>query len=224
LKRSKEILITGGAGAIGSVLVRQLLPDHKITIVDNLSSGERANVESLDVELAVVDIRDLDKLASIFAEKTFDIVIHLAAHFANQNSVDFPATDLSVNLAGTLNLLELCRESRPRFVYASSSCVYGAKSGPLHESLPIDDLHTPYAITKYTGELYCRFYAHHYGIESIALRFFNNYGPFDPPGKYRNAVPNFVLKALRGEDIVITGTGDETRDFCYCERIGLSTS
>lgn len=168
--------MTGGAGAIGSVLVRKLVAENEVTILDNLSSGRRSNVEGLPVHLIVADIRDIDKLAAVFEETPFDIVFHLAAHFANQNSVDFPTSDLSVNGMGMLNLLEMCRKKRPRFVYASSSCVYGDKSGPLHENLQIDDLHTPYAISKYSGELYCRFYATHYKIETVVLRFFNNYG------------------------------------------------
>lgn len=215
--QGKQILVTGGAGAIGTALVRKLIAENEVTILDNLSSGRRTNVEDLNAQLVVADIRDVEKLRALFAKNRFDVVIHLAAHFANQNSVDFPCSDLSVNVTGTLNLLELCREYKPRFVFASSSCVYGNKSGALHEGMPVNDLHTPYAISKYSGELYCQFYATHYDIETVVLRFFNNYGPFDPPGEYRNVIPNFIQKALRGEELVITGTGDEMRDFTHCD-------
>lgn len=213
----KKILITGGAGAIGSVLTRRLVGKNEVTIVDNFSSGRQSNVEKLGCRIVSMDIRDRDKLLALFNECAFEVVIHLAAHFANQNSVDYPSTDLTVNIAGTLNILELCRLRLPRIVYASSSCVYGSRCGPLKEDAKIEDLHTPYAISKFAGELYCRYYAEFYGIETVILRFFNNYGPFDPPGVYRNVIPNFVMKGFRGEDLVITGTGEETRDFNYIE-------
>ncbi|MGI9460606.1 MAG: NAD-dependent epimerase/dehydratase family protein [Pirellulales bacterium] len=215
--QSKSILVTGGAGAIGSTVVRRLSKNNLVVVVDNLSSGSRSNIADVPCELVVADIRDNEKVASIFNANSFDVVIHLAAHFANQNSVDFPTSDLSVNIQGTLNVLEQCRHKKPRLIYASSSCVYGKRSGPMKEDLPIDDLHTPYAISKYSAEKYCEFYANHYGFEAISLRFFNSYGPYDPPGPYRNVIPNFIVKALNGDELCITGTGEETRDFNYCQ-------
>ena len=120
----------------------------------------------------------------------------------DQNSIEFQGTDLRVrNIEGTQKLLELCKDTKPRFVYASSSCVYGSKTGPLSEHLPVDDLHTPYAISKYAAETYCKFYAEYYGLEVTTLRF--SYGPHDPPGAYRNVLPNFILKGLRGDDLII---------------------
>jgi len=213
---NKKILITGGAGAIGTNLVRRLVDDNDVTVIDNLSSGRLENIEDLECRLFICDIRDNDKLANIFKDR-YDIVIHLAAHFANQNSIDFPATDLNVNIRGTLNLLQQSLKCQPRFVFASSSCVYGARNESLQEDMVTQDMDTPYAIGKYAGELYCRFFAKHYGMEVVSLRLFNNFGPYDVPGRYRNVIPNFILRAIRGVDLPITGTGEETRDFNYCD-------
>ena len=214
---NQRVLITGGAGAIGSTLVQRLAPNNNVVVIDNLSSGRRINISNTNCRLIAADIRDSEKLRALFNEEPFDTVIHLAAHFANQNSIEFPETDLRVNIEGTQKLLELCKDTKPRVVYASSSCVYGSKTGPLSEHLPVDDLHTPYAISKYAAETYCKFYAEYYGLEVTTLRFFNSYGPHDPPGAYRNVLPNFILKGLRGDDLIITGTGKETRDFNFCE-------
>lgn len=214
----KTILVTGGSGAIGSHVIRQFPDAKEVIVVDNLSSGTLAYAPKADnLTLYVCDIRDGEKLDAIFRDHNVDVVIHLAAHFANQNSVEFPTVDLAVNVAGTLNLLQRCHAKDARFIYASSSCVYGQKTGPVTEDLPIDDLHTPYAISKYSGELYTKFYADHYGMSCVVLRFFNNFGPYEAPGRYRNVIPNFVARALRGEPMVITGTGEETRDFNYVE-------
>lgn len=214
---SKHIVVTGGAGAIGCHVVRQLAVNYKVTVVDNLSSGSLAYLPEENVTPLVFDIRDNDKLEALFRDTKVHAVVHLAAHFANQNSVDFPITDLDVNISGTLALLKLCHAHETKFIYASSSCVYGQKLGQLSENLPIDDLHTPYAISKYGGELYTKFYAEHFGMSSLVLRFFNNFGPYENPGRYRNVIPNFIARALQGEPLMITGTGEETRDFNYVE-------
>jgi len=212
----KRLLITGGAGAIGAVLTRRLVSKHSVTVIDNLSSGHLANLQAVDACFEHIDIRDEDKLNKIF-KTNFDVVVHLAAHFANQNSVEYPSTDLSVNVVGTLNILKHCAAGKSRFVYASSSCVYGGNEPPFKEEMPINDLHTPYAVSKYSGELYTDYFIRNEGLEGISLRFFNNFGPYDPSGQYRNVLPNFIHKAMNNEDIVITGTGNETRDFNYCE-------
>jgi UDP-glucose 4-epimerase len=215
----KTILVTGGAGAIGSNLVRALASlEAKVIILDDLSSAERWNVPSLPGVLFVQgDILDEVKLKRVFYERP-EIVFHLAAFFANQNSLDHPERDLMVNGLGTLRLLEYSvLTGVRRFVYASSgACVYGRESPlPLREEFMSMHQNTPYQVTKMLGELYCNFFFNHYGLEIVKPRFFNSYGPGEVPGQYRNVIPNFIYWAMKGLPLPITGTGEETRDFTY---------
>lgn len=217
--KDKIVLVTGGAGAIGSNLSRALAElEAKVIIIDDLSSSERWNVPSLPGMLFVEgDILDEIKLKRIFFERP-QIVFHLAAFFANQNSVDHPERDLMVNGLGTLKLLEYSILTKvERFIYASSGCsIYGSESPlPLREEFMSMHLSTPYQITKMLGELYCNFFYNHYGLKVVKPRFFNSYGPGEVPGQYRNVIPNFIYWAMKGETLPITGTGEETRDFTY---------
>jgi nucleoside-diphosphate-sugar epimerase len=215
----KVILVTGGAGAIGSNLCRRLAElGAQVIILDDLSSGVRWNVPSLPGILFVEgDILDEVKLKRVFFERP-QIVFHLAAFFANQNSVDHPERDLMVNGMGTLRLLEYSVFTGvERFVYASSGCsIYGSNAPlPLREEFMSMHLSTPYQITKMLGELYCNFFYNHYGLKVVKPRFFNSYGPGEVPGQYRNVIPNFIYWAMKGLPLPITGTGEETRDFTY---------
>jgi nucleoside-diphosphate-sugar epimerase len=215
----KTILVTGGAGAIGSNLCRRLAElGAQVIILDDLSSGVRWNVPSLPGILFVEgDILDEVKLKRVFFERP-QIVFHLAAFFANQNSVDHPERDLMVNGLGTLRLLEYSVFTGvERFVYASSGCsIYGSDSPlPLREEFMSMHLSTPYQITKMLGELYCNFFYNHYGLKVVKPRFFNSYGPGEVPGQYRNVIPNFIYWAMKGLPLPITGSGEETRDFTY---------
>jgi nucleoside-diphosphate-sugar epimerase len=215
----KIILVTGGAGAIGSNLCRRLAElGAQVIILDDLSSGVRWNVPSLPGVLFVEgDILDEVKLKRVFFERP-QIVFHLAAFFANQNSVDHPERDLMVNGLGTLRLLEYSVFTGvERFVYASSGCsIYGSDSPlPLREEFMSMHLSTPYQITKMLGELYCNFFYNHYGLKVVKPRFFNSYGPGEVPGQYRNVIPNFIYWAMKGLPLPITGSGEETRDFTY---------
>lgn len=221
--KEKVVLVTGGAGAIGFNLSRALAElGAQVIILDDLSSGVRWNVPSLPRVLFVEgDILDEVKLKRVFFERP-QIVFHLAAFFANQNSVDHPERDLMVNGLGTLRLLEYSLLSGvERFVYASSGCsIYGSESPlPLREEFMSMHLSTPYQITKMLGELYCNFFFNHYGLKVVKPRFFNSYGPGEVPGQYRNVIPNFIYWAMKGETLPITGTGEETRDFTYVEDI-----
>lgn len=215
----KTVLVTGGAGAIGSNLVRALAEQgSRVVILDNLSSAERWNVPSLPGVLFVEgDILDEVKLKRVFLERP-QIVFHLAAFFANQNSVDHPEDDLRTNGLGTLRMLEYSvLTGVDRFVYASSgACVYG-KDAPLPLSEEFVSMHqnTPYQVTKMLGELYCNFYHNHYGLKIVKPRFFNSYGAGEIPGQYRNVIPNFLYWAMKGMPLPITGSGEETRDFTY---------
>src|SRR5436190_18690082 len=219
----QTVLVTGGAGAIGGNLCRALVEaGARVLVLDNLSSAERWNVPSLPGLLFVEgDIRDEVKLKRVFFERPA-IVFHLAAFFANQNSVDHPETDLEVNGLGTLRLLEYSVfTGLDRFVYASSGCsIYGSDAPlPLREEFTSLHLSSPYQITKMLGELYCNFFSNHYGLKVVKPRFFNSYGPGEIPGQYRNVIPNFIYWAMKGRPLVITGTGEETRDFTYVSDI-----
>ena len=211
-----KILVTGGAGAIGSYLVKELCTSHEVLVLDDLSSGWMSNIAGLDVKFWRGSICDDELLNEVFSEKP-NVVFHLAANFANQNSVDYPQKDLLVNGMGTLKLLEYARRiGVDRFVYTSSSCVYGASNEPLREDMvKLGELDTPYAVTKLTGEQYVSFFHHFHGMKTAIFRLFNSYGPGEYPGKYRNVIPNFFYRAINNLPITITGTGKETRDFTF---------
>ncbi len=215
----KRCLVTGGAGAIGSNLVRALLAcGHRVTLIDDLSSGRRENLRGCEeARLFVGSILDEPLLSAVFAEP-YDWIFHYAGRFANQNSVEHPEADLLTNGLGTLRMLEWARKTGvERFIFASSSCVYRQASGALTEDLPVHATDTPYAITKNLGEDYIAFFARRYGLPAVVLRHFNTYGPGEYPGPYRNVIPNWFHCAIRRQPLTITGTGEETRHFTYVE-------
>lgn len=220
----ETILITGGAGCVGSNLTRKIaeLNADKIIILDNLSSAYIWNIPQLDnVEFIKGDILDDRVLKRVFKEKP-DYVFHLAAHFANQNSVDNPEKDLMVNGIGILKVLEYANlVGVKRFVYSSSGCgVYGLDSKMPFEEYDISiSLHTPYQVTKLLGELYTNYFYNLYDLPIVNARFFNVFGPGEVPGKYRNVIPNFFYWAMTGNPLPITGDGSETRDWTYVEDI-----
>ncbi len=219
--KNARVLVTGGAGFIGNNLVRRLLQNDvsSIVIMDNQSSGMSVFLPN-DPRITFVgmDIDKMDKLNFVINQHEFDYVFHLAAHFANQNSVDHPFSDIQTNIVGTVSLLEILKfhKSLRKFVYASSSCVYGTAS-EMNENTFIYPSETPYSINKYTAELYTQYYAHLFHVPTVSIRIFNTYGPYEMAGKYRNVIPNFIEKALNGEDLVITGTGRESRDFTFVD-------
>jgi UDP-glucose 4-epimerase len=218
--QGKTVLVTGGAGAIGSNLVSRLnqLETKKIIILDDFSSSYEWNVpKGSKITLLKGSILDDEKLKWAFKEKP-SIVYHLAAHFANQNSVEHPETDLMVNGMGTLKVLEYSHLADvKRFIYASSGCgIYGSGSKiPFEEHDVSMKLYTPYQVTKMLGELYTNYYYNLYGLPIVNARFFNSYGPGEVSGKYRNVIPNFFYWSMKKLALPITGTGDETRDFTY---------
>lgn len=219
-----NILITGGAGFIGNNLVRKLLLNKEvkeIVVLDNHSSGMSIFLPNDSrVKLVVTDIDKLDKLNFVLNQHNFDYVFHLAAHFANQNSVDHPFSDIQTNIIGTVGILEALKNHRQlkKFVYASSSCVYGT-SKEMRESAPVYPSETPYSINKYAAEMYTQYYAHLFNLPTVSIRIFNTYGPYELAGKYRNVIPNFIQNALDNKDLIITGSGEETRDFTYVDDV-----
>ena len=220
--RSKTILVTGGVGAIGSNLVRALskLDAKEIIVLDNLSASKKWNLPNVNnVRFVEGSIVDESCLKFVFSKKP-SLVFHLAAFFANQNSVDYPERDLEVNGLGTLKLLQYSELSKVnRFVYASSGCsIYGSTAPlPLKEDFVSMQLTTPYQITKMLGELYANFFINHYEMDIVKARFFNSYGPGEIPGQYRNVIPNFIYWALKKKSLPITGDGRATRDFTFVD-------
>ena len=218
--KGKTVLVTGGAGAIGGNLVRELdtYDTKKIIILDNLSSSYEWNIpQSQKIHFIRGDILNDENLKWAFKSKP-DIVYHLAAHFANQNSVDNPEKDLMVNGIGILKVLQYAQlVNVERFVYSSSGCgVYGLESKmPFEEHDVSIHLHTPYQVTKLLGELYTNYFNNLYQLPTVNARFFNSFGPGEVPGKYRNVIPNFFYWAMKGLPLPITGDGTETRDWTY---------
>lgn len=218
---NKRVLITGGAGAVGSRLTQKLVELGAMVIVfDNLSSSYKWNLPSDAENLLFIegDVADDVDLKRVFNEDP-ELIYHLAAFFANQNSVDYPEKDLRTNGFGTLKLLEYSAlyGKLDRFVYASSGCsIYGDSTDfPLEEGNISTKLSTPYQVTKMLGELYCNYFHKQYGLPAVKTRFFNSYGPGEVPGQYRNVIPNFIYWAMNGQKLPITGNGEETRDFTY---------
>ena len=214
-----EIVVTGGAGAIGSCLVRRLLDRNaaRIVVVDDLSSGYEWLLPA-DPRVQFVK-GDVCSLSDYRLNLEHPIVFHLAAFFANQNSVDHPREDLHTNGFGTLTALEWATScGARRFVYASAGCSivgHGAETA-IREDMPVSlILDTPYQITKALGEFYCNYFDAQ--VPTVRCRFFNSYGPGEMPGRYRNVIPNFIWRALHGEPLIITGTGEETRDFIFVD-------
>jgi nucleoside-diphosphate-sugar epimerase len=221
---NKRVLITGGAGCIGSNLTKALLKadPEKIVIIDDLSASFEWNIpKHPKVVFIHGSILDEEKMKRAFSYKPH-YVFHLAAHFANQNSVDHPETDLLVNALGTLKTLEYANLiGFERFVFASSGCsVYGSQAPlPLREDFVSLHLDTPYQINKLVGELYCNYFHDYYKLPVAIARYFNVYGPGEVPGRYRNVIPNFIWWAMHNQPLPITGTGEETRDFTFVDDI-----
>jgi nucleoside-diphosphate-sugar epimerase len=202
-------------GAIGkNVAAAAINKGFDVVVLDDFSS---AGGGTLDKKVQVIkgSIEDhvlVDKLL----KDSVEYVIHLAAFFANQNSVDNPGTDLSTNGLGSLNVARISAQvSVKRVVYASSSCVYQNTNGVMSETSEVGGFDTPYALTKYLGEKYFELYGHLDELNYSIVRIFNSYGPYELPGKYRNVIPNFLKLAMDRETLPILGTGDETRDFTY---------
>jgi len=209
-----KALITGGAGFIGSNIVRQWLDmGHQAVVLDNLSSGYACNLPT-DADFVEGDIRDEVALERAIAG--CDVVFNLAASVGNKRAIDHPVEDSDVNVLGLLRVLESARRHGIKKVVQSSSAgTYGElKTLPIAESHP-QDPDTPYGVSKLAGEKHCLAYNKLYGMENVCLRYFNVYGPHQRFDAYGNVIPIFATRALNGEPIMIFGDGNQTRDFVH---------
>lgn len=217
--KGTNALVTGGNGAVGCNLVKRLLEqDARVTVLDDFSqSGDRNLAKHQNLVVVKGDITDKKSLSKVFSKK-FDHVFHLAARFANELSVKDPLEDLRVNIQGTLQVLLYASKQNPeRFLYTSSSSLYGHQQNSVMKEDLMPNPSTPYATSKLTAEYYCKSIHDLYGMNYAIVRLSNSYGPYDPPGKYRNVIPNFFENAMHGKPLTITGTGKETRDFTFVE-------
>jgi len=209
-----KILVTGGAGFIGSNLARQLLKDgHQVTILDNLSSGYKCNLDNCPaVDFVHGDIREEKTVQRVTEGR--NVVFHLAASVGNKRSIDDPHTDSEINVLGTLRVLEAARKARVRKVVMSSSAgIFGElKTLPIREDHPTEP-DSPYGASKLCAEKMGLAWAKLYGMEVVCLRYFNVYGPRQRFDAYGNVIPIFVFQMLRGEPVTIFGDGEQTRDF-----------
>lgn len=209
-----KAMITGGAGFIGSNIVKVLVEEgHDVVVLDNLMSGFKCNLESYtDAEFIEGDIRDEETVER--AIRGCDVVFHLAASVGNKRSIDHPIMDAQINVIGTLNILEAAkREGIRKIVTSSSAGIFGElKTLPIDEGHPLEP-DSPYGCTKLCQEKLSLAYAKLNDIESICLRYFNVYGPNQRFDAYGNVIPIFVFQMLKGENLTIFGDGEQTRDF-----------
>jgi UDP-glucose 4-epimerase len=215
-----KYLITGGAGFIGSNIVRRLLEmGHEVRVLDNFSSGREENISDIadDIELIDGDIRDFWVVTK--AVRGVDYVLNQAALPSVPRSVNNPLTSNVVNIDGTLNMLEAAKQAGvKKFVTASSSSVYGdAEELPKHEKMTPNPV-SPYAITKLANEHYCKVYWKLYGFPTVSLRYFNIFGPHqDPNSEYAAVIPKFITCLLEGKKPTVFGDGEQSRDFTYID-------
>ena len=213
-----KTLVTGGAGFIGSHLVDRLVKDgYQVTIIDNLSTGFRKNINP-QAKFVLVDIKNLNRIEKYFQEQ--DYVFHLAAIPRIQPSIKDPLLTNENNIKGTLNVLLASKKAQiKKVIYSASSSCYGTNKPPLREDM-LSDPGSPYALSKYVGEEYCQLFTKLYGLDTIILRYFNVYGSrADPDGDYATVIPIFLRQKANREPLTITGNGSKKRDFTYVDDV-----
>ena len=214
--KSKRIVVTGGAGFIGSHIAWELVRDNEVIIIDNLYTGKEENVPP-GAKLVKADIRDYGAIAGLISSA--DYVFHEAAQVSVVESVHDPVFTEEVNVLGTLNILRALLEGHGKLVFASSAAVYGDNPNlPLRETERPRPL-SPYGVTKATGEEYLRVFHELYGLPVVALRYFNVFGPRQSANQYAGVISIFINRALNSEPLVIYGDGKQTRDFIYVKDV-----
>lgn len=217
-----RFLVTGGAGFIGSNIVEELLRrGHSVRVLDNFSTGKRINLAEFEKDIHLIDgdIRNYHIVNN--AVKGIEVILHQAALPSVPRSIADPITSNQVNIDGTLNILEAARDNNVRrIVFASSSSVYGDTPGlPRHEDMAANPL-SPYAVSKLAGEKYCSVYSGNYGVETVALRYFNVFGPRqDPRSQYSAVIPKFISAMLCNQQPEIFGDGETSRDFTFVSNV-----
>lgn len=210
------VLITGGAGFIGSHLAKRLAQDNEVRIIDSLTTGERSNVPS-GVGFVEGDVRNEALLTRVVEDA--NVIFHEAALVSVQRSIQTPLESHDINIEPLLTILEAARGTEKRVVFASSAAIYGDPS-----YVPLDEAHpkrpaSPYGLEKLTADHYCRLYHELFDVETVSLRYFNAYGPGQQSGDYSGVVSIFRERALNDEPILIHGDGTQTRDFVYVDDI-----
>jgi nucleoside-diphosphate-sugar epimerase len=217
-----KVLVTGGAGFIGSNLVKLLLEKNlEVRVYDNLSTGYIENLQNLDVEFVKGDVRD--KVSVEKAAEKVDTVFHLAANIGNVKSLQNPQEDSEINVVGTINILEAMRKNQvSNLVYSSSAAIFGElKTMPISETHP-QDPDSPYGVSKLSAEKQVLCYSKIYGMRTIALRYFNVYGCNQRYDAYGNVIPIFARKLYSKEPLTIYGDGEQTRDFVNVRDVAMA--
>lgn len=217
-----NFLVTGGAGFIGSHLVRGLLGrGHAVRVLDDFSSGNRDNLHDTSASIDLIEGSAADPAVAARACADMDVVLHEAAIPSVPRSIDNPGASHVANTNGTFQLLLAARDAGVRrFVYAASSSAYGETAQlPKIETMPTSPL-SPYAVQKLSGEHYCKIFYECYGLSTLALRYFNVFGPYqNPKSQYAAAIPAFITAILQGESPKVYGDGEQTRDFTYIDNV-----
>lgn len=218
--KNKKVIITGGAGFIGSNLAEALMENNEVLVIDNFSTGKKENLNGLDsIKIIKGSITNIKLLQKEF--ENVDYIFHQGALPSVPRSVSDPISSNLANIDGTLNVLVAARDNKvKKVVYASSSSAYGdTPELPKIETMIPNPL-SPYAITKLTGEYYCKIFNDVYGLPTTSLRYFNVYGPKqDPTSQYSAVIPKFITRVMHNQKPLIYGDGEQTRDFTYVKDV-----